>query len=189
MITVENFLGGTITQVGAGYGGSLAYGNALGGQVTYTNLLGGSITDGNVLGGTITVPSATLGGTITQADNYGGSTIGWTMQQASLSLAEFNDETLNIALTNNSSALNLTSATVNMLFKTAAGTPDDDALVLSSAGGSPAITITNASGGLITVAIPNMDLQTETYQFYRIDVVFSGLQNTALYGPITWITL
>jgi hypothetical protein len=187
MITYENFLGGTIT--GNQLGGTLAYGNALGGQVTYTNLLGGSITDGNVLGGTITVLSATLGGTITLALSYGGSTIGWTMQQATLSLAEFNDETLDIALTSNGSPLNLTSATINMLFKTQAGTPDDDALTLSSAGGSPAITITNASGGLITVAIPNGDLQAETYNFYRIDVVFSGLQNTALYGPVTWITL
>lgn len=111
------------------------------------------------------------------------------MQQATLALAEFNDETLAIALTDNSSPIDLTTATVNMLFKTAAGTPDDDALTLSSAGGSPAITITNPSGGLISVAIPNGDLQTEQYSFFRIDVVFSGLQNTALYGPVTWTTL
>lgn len=186
-IGYDNFLGGMITQVNLG--GMIVYGNLLGGLVTYTNFLGGGVTYTNFLGGTISVPSATLGGAVTLALSYGGSTIGWTMQQATLALAEFNDETLDIALTSSSSALDLTSATVNMLLKTAAGTPDNEALTLSSAGGSPAITITNAPGGLITVAIPNMDLQAEIYSFYRIDVVFSGLQNTALYGPITWTSL
>jgi BppU N-terminal domain len=111
------------------------------------------------------------------------------MQQIALTLAENNDETVNVAITSSGSPLNLTGATINMYLKTAAGTPDGGATLLSSAGGSPAITITNPSGGLCTVAIPRADLTAETNTFYRIDVVFSGLQNTAIYGSITWITL
>lgn len=187
LVTYANFFGGAVTYTNF-LGGSVTYTNFLGGAITEI-LLGGSITYTNFLGGTITIPSATLGGTIAQAVSYGGSMTGWTMQQATLALAEFNDETLNISLTSNSSALDLTDATVNMLFKTAAGTPDDLALTLSSAGGSPAITIVSPTGGTISVAIPNGDLQTEQYSFFRIDVVFSGLQNTALYGPVTWTTL
>lgn len=187
-IAIENFLGGAITD-GNVLGGTVAYSNALGGVVADGNVLGGSIAIENFLGGTIANPAANLGGEITLADNYLGSILGWTMQQVNLALAEFNDETLNIALTSSGVALNLTGATVNMLFKTAAGTPDSGALILSSAGGSPAITITSPSGGLITVTIPNADLQTEQYSFYRIDVVVSSLQNTALYGPVTWTSL
>jgi len=111
------------------------------------------------------------------------------MQTAALTLAENNDETVSVAITQNGSPLNLTGATVNMYLKTAAGTADGSALLLSSAGGSPAITITSPTGGLCSVAIPRADLYPETYTFYRIDVVFSGLQNTVVYGAITWITL
>lgn len=111
------------------------------------------------------------------------------MQVISLTLAENNDESVNVAITQNGSALSLSGATVNMYLKTAAGTPDGSALLLSSAGGSPAITITNSSGGLCTVAIPRADLTAETSTFYRIDVVLSGLQNTCIYGPVAWITL
>ena len=111
------------------------------------------------------------------------------MLVAPLNLLEFNDVTINIAVTTSGSPYNLTGATLNLLFKTVAGTPDANALVFSSGGGSPAITITNAVGGLATAVIPNVDLQTETYNFYRLDVVASGLINTALSGPITWTSL
>lgn len=139
-----------------------------------------------VYGGAVTVPD--LGGTLALADLGGGLT-GWTMQQLPLALSEFNDETIAVAITNNGSPYNLTSATVNMLFKTQAGTPDANALILSSGGGSPAITITNASAGQCSVAIPRADLSAETYNFYRIDVVVSSLQNTAIFGSISWTSL
>jgi hypothetical protein len=111
------------------------------------------------------------------------------MQNAPLTLAEFNDQTINLAITSLGSPLNLTGVVLNMLFKTAAGTADGSALTLSSTGGSPAIVITNAAAGLATVTIPNADLQTETYTFYRVDVVQSGLKNTCMYGAVTYITL
>lgn len=122
--------------------------------------------------------------------NYGATLTGWTMLgPVPLNLSEFNDVTISIAVTNNGAALNLTGATLNLLLKTAAGTPDANALVFSSGGGSPAITITNAVGGLAVATIPNTDLDAETYNFYRLDVVSSGLTNTTVFGPITWTTL
>ena len=178
---------GTLTELN--YGGSVSYGNLLGGSVTPVNTLGGSVTPVEPYGGTATVPSSTLGGTVGYGNTLGGSLIGWTMQQVNLTLAENNDESVNFAVTSNSSALDISTATINVYFKTAAGTTDGAALMFSSGGGSPAITITNGPGGLCTLAIPHSDLYPETYTFYRLDVVFSGLQNTAIYGNITWITL
>ncbi|HEY1705596.1 MAG TPA: hypothetical protein VGG75_38410 [Trebonia sp.] len=139
-----------------------------------------------VTGGTLTL--ADLGATFALA-NLGASLTGWTMQTATLNILEFNDVTINLAITNNGSAYNLASATLNMLFKSAAGTPDADALLFSSAGGSPAITITNSAGGLATVQIPNDDLDTEAYNFYRVDVVVGGFQNTCISGSVTWTSL
>ena len=113
-----------------------------------------------------------------------------TMQQATLVLAEFNDMTIDFAVTANGSPYNLTGMTLNLLLKSAAGTPDTSALVFSSAGGSPAITITSPTGGLATAQLPNADLDVEAYNFYRLDVVNgSSQQQTTAYGPITWITL
>lgn len=113
-----------------------------------------------------------------------------TMQQATLTLSEFNDMTINIAVTNNGVAYNLTSQNLNLLLKSAAGVPDNQALVFSSSGGSPAITITNAAGGLATAQIPNASLNSEAYTFYRLDVVNASLQQqTTVYGSIIWVTL
>jgi hypothetical protein len=196
-------LGGTSTPVEP-YGGT-ATDNPLGGTIGYGNPLGGSAvlasldsTSGGTAvlaspdatsGGTAVSASDVLGGTVNYGNTLGGTLTGWTMQQVNLTLAENNDESVSLAITSSGSPLNLTGATVNMYLKTAAGTIDSAALMLSSAGGSPAITITSPTGGLCTVAIPHADLYPETYTFYRIDVVFSGLQNTAMYGNITWVTL
>jgi hypothetical protein len=169
----------------------------------------------NALGGTLTVPSfggvlvpATLNGVLTTpnlggslaAPNYGATlslanlsavVTGGTMQQASLTLSEFNDMTINIAVTNNGSPFNLTGYSLNLLLKSQAGVPDSSALTFSSTGGSPAITITSASAGLATAQLPNADLDAETYNFYRLDVVSTvgSLQQTTVYGSIIWITL
>jgi hypothetical protein len=140
---------------------------------------------------------ATADATFTLADygatlalaNFGASLTGWTMQTAPLTLNEFNDVTISITVTQNGSPLNLTGDTLNLLLKTAPNTPDSSALIFSSAGGSPAIVITNAAGGLATAIIPNTDLDAETYTFYRLDVVSGGLTNTTLYGSVVWISL
>jgi hypothetical protein len=174
------------------YGGSVSYGNPLGGSGSPALNYGGSATLHSLdatSGGTATILSSTLGGSVSYGNTLGGSLIGWTMQQVNLTLAENNDESVNFAITSNSSALDISTATINVYFKTAAGTTDGSALMFSSGGGSPAITITNGPGGLCTLAIPHSDLYPETYTFCRLDVVFSGLQNTAIYGNITWVTL
>lgn len=147
----------------------------------------GSLALANTFGAAFTskTPDATLA-----LLDFDAVLTGWTMQGPTpLTLSEFNDVTINIAVTNNGSAYNLTGVTLNLLLKTKAGTPDANALTFSSSGGSPAITVTNAVGGLANAVIPNTDLEAETYNFYRLDVVASGLTNTTLYGPITWITL
>ncbi len=147
----------------------------------------GSLALANMLGALLTEHSADA--TLALLD-YDAVLTGWTMQGPTpLTLSEFNDVTINIAVTNNGSPYNLTGVTLNLLLKTKAGTPDANALIFSSAGGSPAITVTNAVGGLANAVIPSIDLSAETYNFYRLDVVASGLTNTTLYGPITWITL
>ena len=173
-------------------GGSVSYGNPLGGSAVPALNWGGSATlasPDTTSGGTATVLSSTLGGSVSYGNTLGGAAIGWTMQQVNLTLAENNDETVDFAITSNSAALDISTATINVYFKTAAGVIDSSALMFSSGGGSPAITITDGPGGLCTLAIPHADLYPETYTFYRLDVVFSGLQNTAIYGNLTWVTL
>jgi hypothetical protein len=140
------------------------------------DLYDGTIT-ASLYGGSLTLPA------------LDGSLAVWTMQNVPLTLAEFNDQTINLAITSLGSPFNLTGVTLNMLLKTAAGTADNLATLLSSAGGSPAIIVTNAASGLATVTIPSADLGALTYTFYRIDVVQSGLKNTCMYGAVTYITL
>jgi hypothetical protein len=114
------------------------------------------------------------------------------MQQTAITLNEFDDQTFNATLTLNGSAEDLTDCTVNMVFKTAAGVSDTDpsSLILSSGGDSPAITVTNAAAGQCAVAIPNADLQTGSYGFYKIVVIdASSLKTTYVYGSVSWIKL
>jgi len=191
-------LGGTVIQAVLDSGSDTLVPNPYGGTATQANMGGGNVvltlggaanTIANVLGGSISDPG--LGGTLTSIP-FGGGVTGWTMQNVNLNFAEFNDITLNVTITSNGSALNLTGYTVNMLLKPLAGVLDSDGrvLTLSSAGGSPAITITNAGTGACTVAIPHSDLQDETHTFYRIDAVDgSGNINTAIYGNITYTSL
>jgi hypothetical protein len=168
--------------------------NSFGGTLTVPSF-GAALTLAN-LGGSLTPvsPSATCtipgyGATLSLA-NLGAVLTGGTMQQATLTLSEFNDMTINIAVTNNGVAFNLTGYNLNLLLKSAAGVPDSSALTFSSSGGSPAITITSPSGGLAVAQLPNVDLDAETYSFYRLDVVnASSQQQTTVYGSIIWITL
>lgn len=189
--TPLNHFGVTFTEPGpvavlteSGLGATLAE-QKLGAALTLPNL-GGSLT--------VVSPSATCtipgyGATLSIA-NLSAVLTGGTMQQASLTLSEFNDMTINIAVTNNGSPFNLTSYNLNLLLKSQAGVPDSSALVFSSTGGSPAITITNAAQGLATAQLPNVDLDAETYTFYRLDVVnASSQQQTTVYGNIIWVTL
>jgi hypothetical protein len=128
-----------------------------------------------------------LGGAVTTKDVVDGTLVGWSMQEVDITLGEFNDETLNVALTSSGVALNLTGYTVEMYLKTGSGVADTDpsTLKLSSAAGS--ITIVSTTDGTLNCSISRNNLQVgANYTFYRIDIVDGSLRrNTALYGTVT----
>jgi hypothetical protein len=154
--------------------------------------LSGTLTDENKLSGTVaeviyngTVTVVTIGGTLVRATTVvNGTVVGWTMQEVDITLAEFNDETLDLTLlTSGGGALNITGMELDMFLKSAAGTPDASATKLSTVTGE--IVITNPTGGLATVAIPASDLGAGNgYGFYRVDTVNGGFRNTAIFGKV-----
>lgn len=163
----------------------------LAGSEADTNLYGGSATDTNKYGGSIT-DSNLYGGLITDTNLYGGSGSPCTMQNVNITLGEYNDEVVNLAITNNGSAFNLTGYNLQVLLKVNQGDSDTASTtkLYSSTGGSPAITITNAAGGLATLKIPRADISNTSFTFWRCDVLdASSDQNTALYGAVTMTKL
>jgi len=160
--------------------------------------LGGSVVDANLLGGTVTrlplggntVVVHVLGGTTVVVDPVSGSLAEWTMQEVDIVLAEFNDETLNLTITSNGSAYNITGLELDMYLKPQAGVADGAAGVVKLSTVTGEITITNGAGGLATVAIPNADLtSTGAFTFYRVDIVAAGKKNTAIFGKVATTAL
>ena len=159
---------------------------ALGGTVTIadTGLGGSALVADAGLGGTALIADVGLGGIALIADaGLGGTQIGWSMQAAPITLAEWNDETLNVAVTSGGNPLNLAGLTIQAVFKATAGALDSSGVTISTTSGG--ISITNAAAGLCTVTIPNADLQGLTVGFWRLDVISGGLLNTCIYGPVT----
>jgi hypothetical protein len=77
-----------------------------------------------------------------------------------------------------------------MYLKVKQGDADSAATTTKLSTTTGEITITNASQGLATVAIPNSDLQAPSFTFYRVDLVGSGSkQNTAIYGKVSTTSL
>jgi hypothetical protein len=105
-------------------------------------------------------------------------------QAVNITLNEFNDETINLAITNNSVAFNLTGYGLQALLKTAPGISDTDPSTLLLSTGNGAITVTNNAGGLATLVIPHANLQNTNFAFWRVDITISGTQATAMYGTI-----
>lgn len=106
-------------------------------------------------------------------------------------LNENNDENVKVTLTTNQPtpgiALDLTGQTVEAYLKPSASTADGDASVWlgSSAGGSPAITITDAVQGQVEIAIPAAAVTT-TKGWLRVDVISAGgKRKTGPYGAVT----
>lgn len=104
-------------------------------------------------------------------------------------LNESNDENLLASLTTNQpsagTALNLTGLTVEAYLKPARTTADGDAAVWKGSTATSGVTVTNAAGGLIEVAIPAAAVTTAK-GWLRIDVVTGGgLRKTAAYGAVT----
>jgi hypothetical protein len=73
-----------------------------------------------------------------------------------------------------------------MFLKPAAGVPDAAPGVVKLSTITGEIVITNAPGGLATVAIANVDLtDPNAYTFYRVDTVDgTGKRNTAIFGKV-----
>lgn len=181
-------LGGTWADTSTLGGSVTVVATTLGGAAVVVNPDLGGTTTVHLLGGTATVETG--GGNTIVVDEVDGTLLGWSMQEVDITLAEFNDETVDLALTSGGSALNLTGYTsVDMFLKPAKGIADTDpsVLKLSSAGGSPQITITNVSGGLATAQINATQITaTNPWAFYRVDAVDgTGKRNTAIFGNVT----
>lgn len=150
-----------------------------------TVCLSGSELDTNNFGGTQT-DSNEYGGTATEANLLGGTEFsGCTLQAVNITLGEFNDETIDLTITNNSAPFNLSGYGLQALFKTAPGVLDSDPSTLILSTGNGAITITSNVNGTATLVIPNSDLQNTNFTFWRVDVTISGTQATAMYGSVT----
>ena len=104
-----------------------------------------------------------------------------------INLVQNNDETITIAITDPSQPLqsgqmapfNLTGATVAFIRKASQATPDTD-----SSFKSYTATITNALGGIATVAIPATDLTVAGTTWWRVDVTSGGKKLSPNYGPL-----
>lgn len=115
--------------------------------------------------------------------------------QINLSLNENNDETVNVTVTTNQptagTVLNLTGMTAEAFLKISPSTADNDATTWkgSSTGGTPAITITSATNGQLTVAIPSTAI-TASKGWWRLDILSSAaLRKTAVFGTVTVVDL
>lgn len=104
---------------------------------------------------------------------------------------ENNDEELDLVVTtlDDGAAYDLTGATLELVIKPSADTPDDDdgTVVLSSADGD--ITITDPAAGTATVTVDRSHLAVPGTRAWRVDVVRPGSRRTAMYGPLHIINL
>lgn len=151
--------------------------HAYGGTATIASTLGGTVSTGAPLGGSLTVTVNTLSGTAVED----------TMQEVDIILNSFNDMNVAFALTSSGSPLNLTGTTVNLYLKPNRGMTDgsNGVVKLSSSGASPAINITNATGGLCTALISATIITPGAFSFYRVDIVNSSNQtSTAIFGTV-----
>jgi len=104
-----------------------------------------------------------------------------------LNFVQNNDETISIAVTDPTQPLqsgqlapfNLTGATVTFIRKATQATPDTDPSFKSYS-----VTVTNAVGGLGSVAIPATDNTVAGTTWWRLDVTSGGKKLSPNYGPL-----
>jgi hypothetical protein len=184
----DTTLGGTVT--GSTFAGTVTNTNALGigkgGTVTSVNALGvglgGTVTRTNSVGtgygGIVTNPNASGVG-------FSGTVVGWSMIEQDIVLGQYNDETLNLAITSGGGVLNITGLTIEVYFKTNAAALDTDPGTVKLSTTTGEVVITSGSGGLATVSIPSADLQLTTAPtFWRCDIVNAGKRNTVFFGSV-----
>lgn len=177
-------------------GGTVGIPNLLGGTVSVVRAKAGSLTVLSPIAGTLTLKSVdgtatvspVLAGSAVVVSPYSSSLVEWTMQEVDIVLAEFNDETVNLAITSSGSALNITGYTLEMYLKPVRGSADTATGVVKLSTATGEITITNGPGGLATVAIPASDFTSvnDIYTFYRVDTIdTNSKRNTAIFGLVT----
>ena len=100
-----------------------------------------------------------------------------------LKLIEGNPETVRETVTDDDtgSPYDLTGATINFYIKPSADTADTDPSVTKLSTSTSEITVTDAAGGVCTVAVPPQAAGT---LWRRLDVVTAGQAKTAVYGPL-----
>lgn len=110
---------------------------------------------------------------------------------APITLNENNDEDILVAVTTNQpvagTKLDLTGVTVEAFLKTSAATADDDPTTWQGTtdGESPAIVVTDAVNGALTVSVPASAVTTAKH-WWRVDVIDSdSKRKTAVFGAVT----
>lgn len=104
--------------------------------------------------------------------------------QGSITLYEYNDETVLATIYEDvakTTPMNLTSASVEFIYKLSTATDDSAGLILDA-------TIENASAGQVSVFISNTNVDLNK-KFFRFDVVAAGERKTAIFGTVTVVNL
>lgn len=103
--------------------------------------------------------------------------------RADLTLIEGNTETVKETVLDDDTGqpLNLSGKTVEFYLKADATVPDTDPSVVKLSTSTGEVTITDAAGGVATVAVPAQSAGTS---WRRLDVVSGGSRKTAIYGPL-----
>jgi hypothetical protein len=135
------------------------------------SLLDGSVTV-PVYGGTVSIPS--YAGIVTR----GGPVL--PVQSNITGQIVNNDVYSNFAITYAGAPLNLTNYTVKVILKGTRNNTDASGVTFTAGTG---ITITNAAGGLFTLAVPHADLPLPNMMWYRVDLIdLTSEVFTPLYG-------
>lgn len=109
-----------------------------------------------------------------------------------LTLNENNDEVVRVTITTNQptagTALDLTGKTLEAYLKPNAATADGAAGVWKGTSTGGDITITDAAGGKVAIAIPAASV-TLSQTWWRLDVLSGALRKTACFGTLTVVDL
>lgn len=102
------------------------------------------------------------------------------MLQSNIVLGQNNDEVVNLTITSAGVAWDLTGATVEVVVKPLAATPDSDPAAIHAA-----VTITDPVNGLATAGITAAQLAAAGRWYWHADVIDAGGdRKTALYGDV-----
>jgi hypothetical protein len=109
-----------------------------------------------------------------------------TATETPLTLVDNSDPLVDITVTQNGAPYDLTGATVEIIVKHTADTPDANALFkLSSTGTSPKITIASGTGGTATADFTGkLDNLVGRVLWYRLNVIKAGRRLPPAYGPL-----